>query len=252
MAKDFPLARKNLWQLHFKTSHFGAGDKNDSIGSAARSRQRDNPTFANGRCADSSTDGNGRLSVGQSICGMVSFMGGTVVLLTTQTVAPLAAIGCELSDIPHHRKQALAFRGEVAKLFAGFCVIDHGSHRNPENAILALAARAIAAGAVLAPLCAMSRLEPKVHQSIQAVGCSQQDAAAIAAIAPVRAAQRDVFLTAEAHATVAAVTGFHPNFCFVDKFHGCNKKSPVMDEAFLANGRLQYSVRVVPLRPEPR
>src|SRR5690606_20292052 len=42
---------------------------------------------------------------------------------------------------------------------------------------------------------------------------------AIAAVAAVRAAERDELLAAEAHAAVAAVAGDDGDFCFVDEFH---------------------------------
>jgi hypothetical protein len=59
-----------------------------------------------------------------------------------------------------------------------------------------------------------------IGQGIQFGVGLQVDAAAIAAIAAIGAAEGDVFLPPEADATVAAVAGLDPDDDFIDEFHG--------------------------------
>jgi hypothetical protein len=46
---------------------------------------------------------------------------------------------------------------------------------------------------------------------------SQHDVAAVSTVSAARAASRHEFLPAERQATIAAVSGFHGNYYFIDK-----------------------------------
>ena len=61
-------------------------------------------------------------------------------------------------------------------------------------------------------------LEPVVDQGIEARHRFHDDAGATATVATVRPAFGDEFFTTERDAAFAAVTGFHVDFRFVDKF----------------------------------
>ena len=60
----------------------------------------------------------------------------------------------------------------------------------------------------------------EIDQRVEVLVGDQPDAAAVAAIATVRAAERNEFLATEAHAAVAAVAGLYVDLGFVDEFHG--------------------------------
>ena len=60
----------------------------------------------------------------------------------------------------------------------------------------------------------------EIDQGVEVLVGHQPDAAAVAAVAAVRAAERDELLAAEADAAVAAVAGDDLDFGFVDEFHG--------------------------------
>jgi hypothetical protein len=62
-----------------------------------------------------------------------------------------------------------------------------------------------------------------VDERVVALAGFHDDVAAAAAIAAGRTAARDELLAAEGHAAIAAVTGFHTNFGFVDE----QKKTPL-------------------------
>jgi hypothetical protein len=60
----------------------------------------------------------------------------------------------------------------------------------------------------------------EIDQGVEVLVGLQPDAAAVAAVAAVRAAQRDELLAAETDAAIAAVAGGDGDFNFVDEFHG--------------------------------
>jgi hypothetical protein len=60
----------------------------------------------------------------------------------------------------------------------------------------------------------------EVRQGIQVLTGLKVHATAIAAIAAIRAAELDVFFTPKAHGSVATVSGFNLDACFIYKFHG--------------------------------
>jgi hypothetical protein len=65
----------------------------------------------------------------------------------------------------------------------------------------------------------MHGMIPKIHQSVHILHCNQIDTATITAIAAIRAAHGDVFLTPKADSPIAAITRFYTNFRLVNKSH---------------------------------
>src|SRR5690606_16552070 len=61
----------------------------------------------------------------------------------------------------------------------------------------------------------------EVDQGVEVLRRFQPHAAAVAAVAAVRPAERDELLAPESDAAVAAVSGGDGDFGFVDEFHGC-------------------------------
>jgi hypothetical protein len=75
------------------------------------------------------------------------------------------------------------------------------------------------AHAVLAALGAKRTLMAEIDQGIEIFVGFQPNAAAIAAIAAIGAAERDEFFASKTDAAVAAIPGEHLDFGFVDEFH---------------------------------
>ena len=91
--------------------------------------------------------------------------------------------------------------------------------------------RHVAAAARLAVLGAERALDAEVGQRVDAVARAQRDAAAVAAVAAVRAAEGHELLAAETHAAAAAVAGLDFDACFVDEFHGDCLSPPTKNPA---------------------
>src|SRR5207342_3436524 len=117
-------------------------------------------------------------------------------------------------------QQAITVPGEVANHLVGFDVGDHGSNRHGDGEVVAGLAVHLPAHAVLAAPGAELLLVAEVDQRVEVLVGDQPDAAAIATVAAIGAAERNELLTAEANATVAAVTCDDLDFGFVDEFHG--------------------------------
>ncbi len=64
------------------------------------------------------------------------------------------------------------------------------------------------------------RMVAEVRKGVQPLPGDQVDAAALAAVAAVRPAERDELLAAEADHAAAAVAGLHLDRGFVDELHG--------------------------------
>ncbi len=127
--------------------------------------------------------------------------------------------------------QTLAGGDQVADQFAGVGVVGQGADWNDDFQISAAAAGAVGAHTVLATLSAKTPRVAVIDQSIEFRVGAQVNAAPVAAIAPVGATKRDVFLAAEADTAVAAIAGLDADDHFIDKFHGVlrgpwTKKSP--------------------------
>ena len=117
-------------------------------------------------------------------------------------------------------QQALAVGGQVADLLVGRGIDHDRTDRHADECVLAALAGHLAAHAVLAALRAVDTLVAEVDQGIDALVGNQPDAAAAAAIASVRATERNELLAPEADAAAAAVAGMDVDGGFVDKFHG--------------------------------
>src|SRR5690606_36965453 len=118
-------------------------------------------------------------------------------------------------------QQALAVGGQVADHLVGVDAVHHGAGGHGDDHVLAALAVHLPAPAVLAALGAEQLLVAEVDQGVEVLVGDQPDAAAIAAVAAIRPAQRNELLAAEAHAAVAAVAGGDGDLSFVDQLHGC-------------------------------
>src|SRR5690606_34624903 len=119
---------------------------------------------------------------------------------------------------PGH-EQAVAVAGHVAADLVGGDVDDLGADRADDRGVLAALAVALLAHAVLATLGAEPLLVAEVDQGVEVLRRLQPHAAAVAAVATVRPAERDELLAPETDAAVAAVSGGDGDFGFVDEFH---------------------------------
>jgi len=117
-------------------------------------------------------------------------------------------------------QQALTFDGQVADDFLGVGIDHRGADRHRQGQVFALGAGAVLAAAVRAALGLEAAGVAVVHQGVEVAVGLQEDRATVTAVATVRTAHGHEFLTAEAHAAVAAVTCLNVNGYFVDEFHG--------------------------------
>ena len=108
---------------------------------------------------------------------------------------------------------------EVGQNFAGVEVGDDRADRHAQDDVVAAGAVAVGAAAVFTALADEFAGVAVVDQRVDVAVGYNVDAAATAAVAAVRAAHRDVFFAAESCGTIAAVTGFNVNLCFVDELH---------------------------------
>jgi hypothetical protein len=114
----------------------------------------------------------------------------------------------------------LAIGGQIGQFLAGFFVPDHGAHRHPQDQVVGALAVAVAAASLL-PVPGLERAGVAVlHQGVDVAVGQRPDAAALAAVAAVRAAHGDEFLPAEGHGAVATAAGGDVDQDFIDEFHG--------------------------------
>ena len=116
-------------------------------------------------------------------------------------------------------QQALAWLGQVTDHLSCVVIDDGGAHRDGELHVGPAPAGAVGAAAGLAGLGAKLPRVAVVDHGVQVVIGNQEDAAAVAAVAPIGAAEGHGFLTAKAHATLAAGAGLDVDTRFVDEFH---------------------------------
>src|SRR6185295_16599313 len=129
--------------------------------------------------------------------------------------------GIAATAVPALRdEQALTVARKVAQRFAGIEVADLRALRHLDQEVGARRAGHILPRAAAASLGAESTPHAEVGKRVHAFARYEIDAAAVAAVAAVRAAARDELLAAEAHAAVAAGASLHTDVRFVDKFHG--------------------------------
>ena len=96
---------------------------------------------------------------------------------------------------------------------------DHRPDRHPQGQIVATLAIAVGAAAVLAVLRAEHPGKAVLDQRVDVAVGQRPDAAALAAVAAIRAAHRDELLAPERGGAVAALAGDHVDSGFVDEFH---------------------------------
>ena len=105
-------------------------------------------------------------------------------------------------------------------LFIPALDINHGANGQMQDQIFALSPIHLAAHSVLAVLGRVMTLQTEVVQREQSAIGAQNDRAAVAAVAAVRAALGNKFFPAEMDAAAAAVSGLYGYPCFIDESHG--------------------------------
>ena len=99
-------------------------------------------------------------------------------------------------------------------------VEDLGADRDLQDGVGAAPAGAVLAHAVHAGLGLEMLLVAEVDQRVEAAGAFDDDVAAAAAVAAVRAAELDEFLAPERDAARSAVAGANIDARLIEKFHG--------------------------------
>jgi hypothetical protein len=107
--------------------------------------------------------------------------------------------------------------GEVVDELAGVVVVEEGADGNFEGGGFAGLAGAVGAEAVAAALGLVLGVEAEVDEGVVAEGGGHEDVAAMATVASRWASLGNKFFAAEGHAAVAAVSGFDPDSCFINK-----------------------------------
>ncbi len=113
--------------------------------------------------------------------------------------------------------QTLIGMSEVVDQLAGFGVEEHGAHRNLQDQIFAIAAGAVGAHAVLPALAFVLWVEAEIDQRIVSLAGFEDDTAAVSPVAAGRSAAGNELFPAKGHTSITPVTGFYPNFGFIDK-----------------------------------
>ena len=113
----------------------------------------------------------------------------------------------------------LSVFGQVTDQLARIDVMHDGAAGHAHVAVVAGFAGHVAAGTAFAVLCAKLPCNPKVRECVQRSIRDEENIAAIAAVATVRATLRNVFFAAKTQAAVATVAGLNSNRCFIDEFH---------------------------------
>src|SRR6185437_13188578 len=114
---------------------------------------------------------------------------------------------------------ALADQREIGKQCLAVFLVDLRPDRNLEHDVLAVGAGAILAHAVPAALRLEVLLVTIVDERIEAIDGFDEDAATIAAVTAVGAAEFNEFLAAERHAAVPARAGCDIDLGFIEEFH---------------------------------
>ena len=161
--------------------------------------------------------------VGQQLhfhADLALFARGTGAGLARRTVHGALVVHVALAaDAALGDQQAIAVVGEVADDLVGLDVDDLGADGYADGDVLAGLAEGLAAHAVLAALGAELALVAEVDQRVEVLVRLQPHAAAIAAVAAIRPAERNELLAPEADAAVAAVAGDDQDLGFIYEFH---------------------------------
>ena len=116
--------------------------------------------------------------------------------------------------------------GQVGDDKAALGVLDDRPQRHLDDEVLGILAVAEACAALAALVGGVLALITEVHQSGEVVVHDEDDVAAPAAVAAVRAAGGHELLTMEAHSAVAALAGMEPDGGDVDKIGLCCHTGP--------------------------
>jgi hypothetical protein len=103
--------------------------------------------------------------------------------------------------------------------FLGVNILNAGAHRHTDVQGLTLSTAHLATHPVLAALRAMAPVVTEINERVQAAVGAQNDMATVTTIATVGTTARNVFLTPEADATIAAVSRLDRDHCLIDEFH---------------------------------
>ncbi len=103
--------------------------------------------------------------------------------------------------------------------FAGHLVINDGPDRHLQHNAFALAAGFVGALAMASALGLVFGVEAEVDESVVAFARFHYHVATMTAVAARRTSARHELLAPKCHAAIAAIAGFHSNFCFVNE-HG--------------------------------
>ena len=115
--------------------------------------------------------------------------------------------------------QTLAVFGHVAHRFARTLIDNARPDRHFDGHVFTAFTGAVAALAVLTAFGAERFLKAVIDKGVKVFVGLKPDVAAIAAIAAVRAAFRDIFFTTEAYAAVTAITRHDQDRSFINKLH---------------------------------
>jgi hypothetical protein len=113
--------------------------------------------------------------------------------------------------------EALVGAGEVVDELAGIGVEEHGADRNFEDGVFGVAAGAVGAHAVFAALGFVLGIEAEIDEGVVALAGFEDNVTSVAAVATGGSAAGNELFAAKRHASITAVTGFYPNFGFIDK-----------------------------------
>lgn len=116
--------------------------------------------------------------------------------------------------------------GQVSDDKTALGVLDDRPQRHLDDEVLGILAVAEACAALAALVGGVLALITEVHQSGEVVVHDEDDVAAPAAVAAVRAASGHELLTMEAHSAVAALAGMEPDGGDVDKIGLCCHTGP--------------------------
>ena len=125
--------------------------------------------------------------------------------------------------LSHH--QTLTVFGHIAHGFTGALIDNTRTNRHPNGDVFATLTGTVAARAVLTTLGAEGFFKTVVNQGVQVLVGFHPYVAAVTAVTAVRAAFRNIFFTAETHATITAITCYDQDRCFINKLHFTLRKS---------------------------
>ena len=121
--------------------------------------------------------------------------------------------------------QTLTMLSHIAHDFAGALIDNTGPYRHFDRHVFTTFTGTVATLAILSTLSAEGFFKTVIDQGVQVFVRFQPDITTITTVAAVRAASRDIFFTAEANATIAAITCYDQDCCFINKLHFTLRKS---------------------------